>query len=482
MNSNKIGGVSSRQWIGLWFVYVLSLLGFTFMIPNLHSINMSVNENFGFYVYLLIAYALTVGLFVFCVYQKNVDIFEPYYMFMIMSILLYTVAPMVYIINDDTLLYGKYVMDGSIKGTTVYLVAILFFNLGYFSISRIKYNYIERKDTRVYATSDSKVIMYLMMWIVCFILYMLYALGSGKSVLYILSYGMLGSGTSSNISGNALVKFVLNFGYCMVPLCLYIFYYSRNKMCKFTVLFLTISSFYINGYRFIIVVLLYALFMMHYILKMKRPKVKTLIGGIIAILLLVTLIGITREGVRNGAGVKLTEVGFDSILAVLDKNFDIYQVYYAIMAATPSANMPFTLGRALIIDPLIMFIPRALWTAKPGGIVLQYVAEAEGSGALAAAMAPPYMPELYIEFGIIGVVVIMFLVGRGLAKSVNLYRSETLNIDNIITYCTIASYLFQFIIRGYFASNFWMIVFPLLTIKIGKILGNNFVKVSTPSK
>lgn len=455
--------------IALFLIYIGIIFIFIMNLPSSQSVN------YYYYVYLLFACFLTLSIYVIAILKMNVDVFEPYHMFMILSIIIYTIAPMVYIINDDTLCHGKYVMDGCMKGTSIYIVAIIFFSLGYFSKSRI-----QRKKNRDIKIINNEGInnekfanICLIMWMICLLLYVTYMIAAGKSLTYILSFSMLGNGTSDDASGNSLLKFLLNFSYCLVPLCLYIIYYCKYKVIKFSVVLLTASAFYVNGSRFIIVILIYALFSMYYILRNKRPKAKVLASLLLVFFFVITFVGMTRSSVRGGQSFSFDfSTLWESFIEVLDTNFDIYQVYYAIVADVPN-EMPFTLGQALFIDPLIMFIPRILWPSKPGGIMLKYISFSEGPGALAASMAAPYMPELYIEFGIIGVIFLMFFVGRLLAKTVTWYKDGNFTIDELILYCTTTSFLFQFIIRGYFASNFWIITFAVGSIKIIKIVKAN---------
>jgi oligosaccharide repeat unit polymerase len=113
-----------------------------------------------------------------------------------------------------------------------------------------------------------------------------------------------------------------------------------------------------------------------------------------------------------------------------------------------------------------MFIPRLIWKNKPQPITRKVITASVSGYASWAGTAYPYIGEYYHEFGIIGVIVFMYLLGRFSARLKELMYKKDLH--SLVCYVSLYPLLFQVLIRGYTPSNFYMILMVFLPVLIEK--------------
>ena len=185
--------------------------------------------------------------------------------------------------------------------------------------------------------------------------------------------------------------------------------------------------------------------------------------AVIGALLFISIMGFMRHGLRTGSVTDWSSFSIDDILYALETNFNIYKPFYGLVTHYPS-QYAYTLGGSMIYDTITHFIPRAIWPGKPLAIYsTMAIAMKNSTNAFTldhAAMAWPNLGEYYMEFGIIGSVLIMFWFGRALKKSIRLYESTT--IDDIILYAVFYGFTMQIITRGYTPTIVGLLIFLYL--------------------
>ena len=76
-------------------------------------------------------------------------------------------------------------------------------------------------------------------------------------------------------------------------------------------------------------------------------------------------------------------------------------------------------------------------------------------------VAYPNLGEYYVEFGVVGIIMCMFILGLFCRYARNLYvKRQGLSLS-LVLYSLVYGALFQIIIRGYMPQNFTMMLFLL---------------------
>lgn len=453
----------------MWtFIWVVGFMYLTMAFPS--GLENSVSAS---YIVLLLSLAY-VGILMFLVYHRyGIDVIEPVTIYAFLHILLFNIYPLVLIISDRYTFHGIDVIGGCIKGTLIANGSFTFFLLGYYSkrkkailrFEKVEFFFKTEKD----ALGKKLGIAYII-WGFCFLASIVYLLQTGKSLIYIFTLGQ--SGEISTTNDNVAMKFLTNFGYAMVTGCLYIFYYEKRKPLKYGVIVLTMLMYLLRGFRFIMVALALALAAMHCIREKRRPKLRWIILSVVVAVLLLSVIGEMRNGVRSGSTSDFSiseSTSLESIDYMLYSNLNIVQPYYAMVEKIPS-QYPHTYGMSMIVEPLIMFVPRALWQGKPtsdSAAVISSMTKCMGANVGEKyGLAVPYLAEIYCDFGIIGCCILMLLLGMFLNHLKALLYVKKPSADDIVLYSVIYGILFQFIIRGYMPSNFWILTFMLIPVFI----------------
>lgn len=157
----------------------------------------------------------------------------------------------------------------------------------------------------------------------------------------------------------------------------------------------------------------------------------------------------------------------ESILYTIESNFNIYNSFYALVDKYPRLYN-YKYGESLIVSPIRMWIPRALWSNKPRldtsvDVLFNELLKVE---AERRALAFPIFYEYYLDFGIIGIICMPLLLGFLCKKSIQLYNNNS--IIGIISYAIFCGFLIQYINRSYSAQLGTLFVFlyaPMLFYK-----------------
>lgn len=431
------------------------------------------------YVFLLISYVIVGGLLCFSICKRNADLFEPIILIFLLWIGLFSVAPILLTKAGRTSIYSVGFMEGCLKGTGIYIAAAIAFYLGYYStkVNSTEMNYTSLSGSVV--NTHNMMQLMTIIWFVCYSIALGYeVLCLGRSFSYILSIGRYGE-----ISDAAMVEtslaFLINFAYSLIIPWLYIMFISHNQLLKIMTTTLMVVLYVVCGWRFILVIMGLSFVTVYYVNKNRRPKVAVVLGGMVLAIVVFTLIGNARHDIRNGSAFEWY-FDLDTILATFETNFNLYQPYYGVVAHYPK-DYSFTLGEGMIFDTLITFVPRAIWPGKPLArdfASLRAIRQSMGDAVIdKAAMAIPNIGEIYIDFGTLGVVFLMFIWGKLMRKCTRLYKSCILSFEHLLLYSAIYSLAFQFVTRGYMPNNFYLAIFVLWPGILMLFLNNQRIKV-----
>lgn len=440
-------GIEGIVWIGL-------------MPTNLSA---QLHKN---YIFLVVAYFLYTYFLWITFVRHKIDLFEPLVFVSAMYFALLIFAPMVCIIRGTTLILGADTMGGCIRGTTIFLISFFFFFIGYYKKGSRKE---KRKKIDGNGVFDKCQLM-LLFWVGCLFLTIIYDMSEGKSPLYILTFGQ--AGAVAQEQSDSSLQILINFSYSLLGAWLYLWKeWESHDIVKIAMYLITLSVFATRGFRFILVIALFAPVVLHYLINKKRPNI---FNVIVVCILILSFMG-SFESIRNNlrTGTQITEVttGTDALWDVFDSDFCTFKAYYGVVEAFPQ-KMNYTYGKQMLLYTAVMMIPRALWKEKPYPPTHEVATVAMNEVAAKSGMAFPNIGEFYFEFGPIGVVVCMFIFGV-LCSNLKVILKKADDIEDLIIYSVTFLALVQIIGRGYIPSNFYLLIFlnlPMFLLELNRRL------------
>lgn len=402
--------------------------------------------------------------------EKEIDIFHPIHLVTIIYLCIFIFTPLILINQGKGNCWGVNVMKGCIKATLILNLSYTCYIVGYNKLKIRNYTFYPHQN---YSKLQEKKIVKisLLIWVVGFLLSLYYLKLTGRSLSFILTLGNSAASLDTNLGGNLL--FLSNFTLVMIVPLLYLFRYSNSKTLFSVLCFLTFATMYIRGFRIFVIILIISLFIVYFKVKLKKPSFKVLSLTFIILIVFFTFLGNKRGSLRTGDyDETATEINSDAISSMMESNFEIYKPFYGLVVRYPD-YYDFTLGKSMVWDALINWIPRAIWPSKPlaadqtmpVGLKRAVSAEAIDHGA----MAWPNIGEFYMEFGTIGCCILFYFFGIGSKHLLKFYYSK--NINYLFVYAVIFPIIFQFIIRGAFSQLVPFIIFTILPFFVLKQLG-----------
>lgn len=387
--------------------------------------------------------------------KVNIDIFEPIILLTLIHLLLFEITPIVCLWTNRIEFFGIYVWQECIKATYISTIGYILFVFSYFYKNSINK---EKKKYYFYNIDNKKKYLYLnyCIWTIAFICNVIVIQGYGLSLKYLLTGG------HSIMKNTAISKssygFLVIIAYAMIPSFLYIFELSKSKIIKIIIFYLMFMSFYVRGFRFIMIAVLIAPLVYSYLKKNKRPSINLIFFVLIGLSIFSSYMQFARAFIRSGVGgnIDINKIfNIENILEVLIENFEIFKTYYAIVEHFPK-NIPYTLGVEIFLYTLVLLVPRFVWPGKPQPEIYKVISNAVNSASRDAGTSFPYIGEYYFEFGFIGVCIFMIILGKFFSKLKKyMYKKD---IHSYITYSCVYPLILQLLIRGYTPTNFYMIL------------------------
>ncbi len=417
----------------------------------------------------IICLSLCVLLLVNYTNRHGFDIFDPIYFISIIYLFLYFVAPLHDIAMGNYLWFGYNLFSYGPKASLISFAGYLSFYLVYRSRVIFRKQVVMQSDTTDLTrkqANTTKLIAAYFMYAITFAANVYYLINSGFSNLtYILTLGTFGSGTSSSVASS--IGYISMLSYSLPTIVLIIWEYNNDRLMK-VILFIPMLLLQVaRGYRFFVIQIAITFVTYVFLRKKKRPKLKNILLCLLILFFFVLVMTIFRDAIRKGAGVDFTQVSSERIVEAFDEAFwgdlRIYQNFYGMVRVIP-LYYPYVFLRQIFIGTLIMAVPRALWLGKISSYGGEGLRELIGSN-IAAGQAYPTIGEYYYAFGVVGVIAFMAIFGAW-AKGLNLRYQQDGNPLSIMYFSVMLGCCLQLMIRGYFPSNFWYLLFAVLPIWI----------------
>lgn len=416
------------------------------------------------YIMVLISYFYMVGIWMLYICKFGFYLFEPVTMVAILTILTFSIEPMISMIADDTLLAGFNVYGGCVKATLIYMLALTVFFFVYynrFTFGEKRYHSDLNTWDGDYDKSKKLIVLAYTFTVVGIAVSLVDLIKQGFSLQYILS---LGSGGSFDAKEESIGVFI-NLRYMMLPGFLYLDLYTNKKILNNFLRIIAVACMFMRNKRWIIVLIILSPIALHYIQNKKKPSVKILVSTALFMALLIGAMQYMRGMSTSISSVDWSSFNLLSIWKAFSGNFDLYKTLYAAVVYFPDEHF-YTMGQQLIYLTLVTCIPRAIWPNKPVSIIdSQLKPYFMGNGAVRGAWAYAQLTEFYIEFGIAGVVICMG-VFAGFCKFLKKCTFRPKNIHELVMAATFYPMLMQLVIRGYMPINFWAIFFMMIPITV----------------
>lgn len=444
----------------IWFVLLPLLVMLFFICPQ--SLISELKEcYFHLCAQLLFIYVL----WTFVLGTRDVDMLEPIVLVSFIHVLLFEITPVVCLLTDRISFFGTYVWGGCIKGTYISTLGYCVLMAFYYSKSYYRTVYGDMEEIHIEKRNACLYFNYIV-WIIAFICNFIVILGYGLNIRYLLTGGR--DLMESEVTSKSSFGFLVIIAYAMIPSFLYILELGKNKIIKVVFFYLMFMSFYVRGFRFIMIAVLMAPIIYNYLKKNKRPKLYMIVILLIALSVFSGYMQFARAAIRagSGGGIDLSIVfNFENITDMLIDNFEIVKTYYAIVEHFPK-DVFYLLGSEMIVYTLVLFVPRFIWPGKPQPPIYTVISGAVNDASRTAGTSYPYIGEYYFEFGVIGVCVCMAILGR-LLRRLQSYM-YTKNCHDYVLYSCVFPLLLQILIRGYTPTNFYMILAVILPTLISR--------------
>ena len=457
---SEIAGKKSAK-VGAILIYMFFGIFFIFQAQSTYG-----QEEMALFVVLLGAYIWIAGLLVIAKVKHDLYIFEPLFFVAIVYLCIFVYKPLIDLKTNSFYEHGVYVRDGGIKATIIIVLSFTVFYVSYYSRhtklvlgkhrSRYLPNNEEEKSYSKFTTNQ--IIMLYMAWAVVFALCLICMFSQGMNLRYIFSLGSTGQRVNE---GNTALLFLSNFAITSISLWLLIMIHSRNLPAKIIITVLEALYLLTRNGRWLILVIVLAPVVHYYIKRKRSPRASFVVIGGLILLVIFAWMQANRYGIRTGSGYSgWGSRGFS--LAVLmspfESDFNTYRLFYSMVIRLPSLY-PYMMGSTFIYI-FLLFIPRAIWSGKPDNPVRDLIEHSLNISARQAGTATCNVGELYGNFGIIGCIVGMYILGWVTSKVKEMCFSDDDN--TLVMYSIIYPLLFQWIARGMFSSNFFTTVFAIL--------------------
>ena len=143
------------------------------------------------------------------------------------------------------------------------------------------------------------------------------------------------------------------------------------------------------------------------------------------------------------------------------------------MAVTVPNELEYQYGMASIVSVITMIIPRKIWPGKPISPIITNLHMFCGELAAKSGYAMPNISEYYLDFGVIGCIVMLFIFGQVLQKLKDLYRYKSYDRHGLILYSVMFPALLQVMLRGYSPSYMYLLFFYSFPVIIMKYFVDN---------
>lgn len=463
----------ARSKIDLFLI--LSFLGVALLIQ--YSSDFSETQRRLFFV-LIISYFWVSSLILYAKIQLDLHMFEPFSIISLLYLCVFIIKPIVDLTTNSMVEHGVNVINGGVKATCLFTAGYTVFCFSYY-ISRAEFVsrlfLVQTGEDEKISSSQWNISLLYIIWAAAFSLSLLGMISSGLSLRYIFSFGREGEFTVDE-SKTALL-FLTNFGITTITLWLMILEYSRNKAAKIFITVVTLIYIIMRNSRWLMLVFILAPLTLNYLKKKREPRLLNITVIALIALAIFAWMQANRYSLRTGGAIQ--GWGKDGLtlavmFAPMGTDFSTYRLFYSMVERFPE-SYNFMYGTTFLYM-FVLFIPRRIWPGKPENPVRDMIEHSLNRYARVSGTAVANIGEFYANFGVLGVIIGMYLFGYGAKCLRNLvygdreHAYKPVEKDAMILYSIMFPLLFQWTARGNFSGNFYMTVFACLPFIIKKAL------------
>lgn len=406
--------------------------------------------------------------------RSGIYLFEPFTIITLVMVLVYLVAPIFQFAAGSTARYGVDVVDYCVPASSLVMLGYFTFFLGYeFPLGR-KRNRQHRAGvgfTEPQGPLAEKLGRWCYwIWAGAYLLNLFYYLRKGFNLVYIITGGLSGAETNDFLAEESLA-FLAYSKFLLLGAWIVIYAYGENKAIKVVLYALTLLCMLLGGGRATLLIGILAPVVLYFARNKKSPKGSSVIIALLALIALFAFMQVARTGIRTGSGIDMAGVSLDELLNPFYAEIDDFKSFYALLGTVPSKH-DFLYGSQMIGYSLVLLVPRAIFPAKPYPSIYDLVYLSLGDQAVLNGNAYPAIGEYYVEFGIVGVVVCMWLLGVISRRLTGCYLYSKGKSLAMLAYAIVYPSLFSFVIRGYMPQNFTMVLFLLMPLVVCRLLQN----------
>lgn len=423
------------------------------------------SEEWTLFIALMTSYCVTVGLMIMAKVRHALYLFEPFTIVGVLYIAIFVYRPIIDLFNSEVATRGVNVLSGGFKTTIIFTVGFIALYVGYYSKHLINVDQTE-EEIDVYEGKAANTDIALIGWIVSYVFCLISLVSQGLSLSYIFSLASSGEKVFDG-NGSALL-FLSNFAITMVAYWMIIVVRPGKKNLKLIITILSIVYVIMRNARWLLLIGVLAPITYYYVRRRKSPKgIYIIIVGVLTLSVFAWM-QVNRASLIAGRQmVGWGEGGFiiEKLLSPFDSDLTTYKVIYGMVREYPS-HSSYLFGRSFLYV-FYMFIPRVLWPSKPGNPINEIVENSLNFQARTAGATFANIGEFYANFGVLGVIILMFIFGRLIASLKKYYLQPTQ--ERLIIYSIMYPLLFQWVARGNFTGNFYLTIFAILPFVLGRI-------------
>ena len=456
---------SNPSAMGVILIYILFGIALLFLFDGTYS-----EDETALFIELMASYIWTAGLLIYAKLFFRLYIFEPLFFIGVLYELIFVVKPLIDLKNHNMVEHGINVFAGGEKATALFTLGFTILFLAYYGghakekTKMVLPNDEEKEDE----TPEGKSLILYIAWFVVYGLCLISMFSQGLSLKYIFSLGSGGERITD--SDNVALLFLTNFGITLITLWLMIIVKTKNMAIKMLITLLCIVYLLMRNARWLVLVFIASPIVYYYVKRRKSPSWLLVLAAGLAGLTIFAWMQANRTILNTGGGIQgWGKDGFsmELLIAPFESDLNTYRTFYSMVTRYPS-RYEYIFGKSFLYT-LVLFIPRVIWPGKPDNPSKEIIEHSLNVRAKMSGTAVANIGEFYVNFGILGICIGMFILGRAAVMIKRRFLSSSAEVrdnhktkDNFLMYAILYPLWFQWIARGNFSGNFYMTIFAML--------------------
>lgn len=427
------------------------------------------------FVELILAYYWVSGLFMLAKARFGLSILEPLSIITGIYMGVFIFKPLMDLRADRMYEHGIAVIEGGPKATLLFVLGFTVMFFAYF-LERKTWTFNGKPLLGLIKGRGSRAILQnrgflIGAWSVVYVLCVIGMMSQGLSLRYIFSFGFEGERVVDD--SNTALLFLSNFGITLVTFWTLILDRVRSKWVKIITTALCAVYILMRNARWLMLVFILAPLTLYYLKKRKQPRVRRVALVFLAALVVFSWMQVNRNVLHSGGAMQgwgREGITPEVLLKPIDSDFSTYKSFYAMMLRYPGEH-DYLYGTTFAYI-FVLFIPKSIWAGKPDNPIRDMIEIALNNKARRSGTAVANIGELYANFGVVGILLGMLVLGRLTAGLKDCMVYDGVNDDGLIFYSIMFPLLFQWIARGNFSGNVYLTVFAVLPFIIAAVYEN----------